>query len=118
MLGKIFNKRESRKFRYIPRFYDTQAQDLINRRIGDTRFAQGYVGKRKSKQADAIDESRVDFKSFRNKEKQSAHAVRINTFIIFAILMLFVFIMWLITSPKFSNFFTEWAMSFNYCPHK
>lgn len=46
MLGKIFNKRESRKFKYIPRFYDTKTQDLINRRIGDTRFAQGYVGKK------------------------------------------------------------------------
>ncbi|MRI62862.1 hypothetical protein EDM00_02460 [Ornithobacterium rhinotracheale] len=107
MLGKIFNKQESRKFKYIPRFYDTKTQDLINRRIGDTRFAQGYVGKKKSREADALDESHIDFKSFRNKEKQSAYAVRINTFIIFAILMLFVFIMWLITSPSFSNFFAE-----------
>lgn len=109
MLGKIFNKhQQSRKFRYIPRFYDTKSQDLINHRIGDTRFAQGYVGKRKSSNTgERIDESRIDFKSFRVKERQSAHAVRVNTFIIFTILMLFVFIMWIITNPNFSNFFTH-----------
>ena len=107
MLGKIFNKHESRKFRYVPRFYDTKSQDLVNRRIGDSRFAQGYVGKRKSLEGNNLDETRIDFKTFRAKEKQSAHSVRVNTFIIFAILMLFVFIMWLITNPNFSNFFQE-----------
>ena len=107
MLGRIFNKRESRKFKYVPRFYDTKSQDLVNRRIGDSRFAQGYVGKRKALEGDKLDDSRVDFKTFRAKEKQSAYAVRINTFIIFAILMLFVFIIWFITNPKLTNFFQE-----------
>lgn len=107
MLGRIFKKHESRKFRYVPRFYDTKSQDLINRRIGDSRFAQGYVGKKKSMQGDKLDDSRIDFKTFRAKEKQSAQMVRVNTFIIFAILMLFVFIMWMITNPHFTNMFTN-----------
>lgn len=106
MIGRIFKKRESRKFRYVPRFYDTQSQNLVNNRIGDNRFAQRYVAKKKTLHNEqGVDESRIDFSTYRAKEKQSAHAVRVNTFIIFAILMLFVFIMWFITNPHFSNFF-------------
>lgn len=105
MIGRFFNKHESRKFKYIPRFYDTKSQDLINNRIGDNRFAQRYVARRKATQEDSLDETRIDFNSFRTREKQSSQAVRVNTFIIFAVLMLFVFVIWMITNPNFSNFF-------------
>ncbi|MCT7903768.1 Uncharacterised protein [Candidatus Ornithobacterium hominis] len=107
MIGGLFRKIESRKFRYIPRFYDTKSHDLVNRRIGDSRFAERYVARRKAMN-DATEEewekSKIDLQSFRAKNKRSDRSINRNTFIIFAILMLFVFIMWMITNPNFGEF--------------
>ena len=109
MLGKLFNKRSSRKFKYVPRFYDKHAQNLMGSSITHNRFAEGYIAKRKSNTPKDhwVDEQRIDFKSFKTKTKATEKAVNVNTFIIFAILMLFVFIMWFITNPNISNFFSE-----------
>lgn len=111
MIGGLFKNKEARKFRYIPRFYDTKSHDLVNRRIGDTRFAERYIARRKSMEKTTTEEdfeqARVDYHSYRTKNRKENKIVNRNTFFIFAILMLFVFIMWMITNPKFGNFFAE-----------
>ncbi len=108
MALKFGNKRKPRKFNYIPRFYNKKSQALINNRIGDGRFAQKYVQKKKARQGlNTEGESRIDFSSYRVRPKASSRTPQMNTAIILVGMLLVILIFWLISNPKFTNIFTN-----------
>lgn len=107
-MPKIFKGHTPRRFNYIPRYYDRENNDLIYNRIGDGKFAQNYVRKKKMRNNEALDnEKRIDFSSYRLRPKRSKGSPQFNVLIILVALMLLIGIMWLITNPAFTNMFTE-----------
>lgn len=105
---KLFKGHKPRKFNYIPRYYDKENNDLIFNRIGDGRFAQNYVRKKKMHKSESLeDESRIDFSSYRVRPKRSKDVSKFSTVIILVAMMLLIAIMWLITNPDFTNIFAE-----------
>lgn len=107
-MGKLFKGHKTRKFNYVPRYYDRENNDLIYNRIGDGKFAQNYVRKKKLKHNDDMpNEKRIDFSSYRVRSKRSKSTPQFNTMLILVALMLLLAIMWLITNPNFTNIFTE-----------
>lgn len=108
MFQKVFKGYKPRKFSYIPRHYDKENNDLIYNRIGDGKFAQSYVRKKKGINNDLLDEEkRIDFSSYRARQKQSSKSPQFNTFIIFVGLLLVVMVIWLITNPDFTDIFAK-----------
>ena len=107
-MPKLFKGHSPRKFNYIPRYYDRENNDLIYNRIGDGKFAQNYVRKKKMMHSQALDdEKRIDFSSYRVRPKRSKGSPQFNTMIILVALMLLLAIMWLITNPNFTNIFEK-----------
>lgn len=81
---------------------------MIYNRIGDGKFAQNYVRKKKMMHSQALDdEKRIDFSSYRVRPKRSKGSPQFNTMIILVALMLLLAIMWLITNPNFTNIFEK-----------
>lgn len=108
MFGRIFKGHKPKKFNYIPRHYDKENHNLIFNRIGDGKFAQNYVRKKKARNNDLLDEEkRIDFSSYRVRQKQSSRSPQFNTFLILVGLLLVLLIIWLVTNPNFTNIFTE-----------
>lgn len=106
MLGKYFNKHKTRKFNYVPRFYDKENQDLIYNRIGDGRFASDYVRKKKvAHKQNLDDERRIDFTSYRVRTKKSSRTPQFNVFLILVSMLLIILILWVVTNPDFTNIF-------------
>lgn len=107
-MSKLFKGHTTRKFNYIPRYYDKKNNDLIYNRIGDGKFAQNYVRKKKMHNNEALDnEKRIDFSSYRVRAKRSKASPQFNVMVILVALMLLIAIMWIITNPDFTNIFTE-----------
>ncbi|MDO5655668.1 MAG: hypothetical protein Q4G27_05965 [Flavobacteriaceae bacterium] len=107
-MPKLIKGHTPRKFNYIPRHYDKENNDLIFNRIGDGRFAQNYVRKKKIHNSEALlDEKRIDFSSYRVRPKRSKSSPQFSVLIILVGLMLLIAIMWLITQPEFTNIFEK-----------
>ena len=107
-MPKLFKGHTPRRFNYIPRYYDKDNNDLIYNRIGDGKFAQNYVRKKKLQNNESLEnEKRIDFSTYRVRPKRSKGSPQFNTMIILVALMLLLAIMWLITNPKFSNIFDQ-----------
>lgn len=106
MTNRFLPKHKPRKFNYIPRYYEKQNNDLLYNRMVESRFAKGYVNKKKAQQGNSNQaEYNIDFSGYRTKRTASKRTPGTNTFVIFVVLMLLVFVMWLITNPDFSNIF-------------
>lgn len=107
-MSKLFKGHTTRKFNYIPRYYDKENNDLIYNRIGDGKFAQNYVRKKKMLGNQELDnEKRIDFSSYRVRPKRSKATPQFNTMIILVALMLLLAVIWIITNPNFTNIFSE-----------
>ena len=108
MLEKLFRGHTTRKFNYIPRFYDTKNNDLVNRRLNDSKFAQAYVRKKKMAREEMLEEEkRIDFSSYKIRSKRSKRSPQFNTFLILVGLLLILLVLWLITTPGFTNIFEQ-----------
>lgn len=106
MLDKYFNKHKTRRFNYIPRYYDKEYQKIIDRGIGDRRFASDYVRKKKMAQSQNLsDESRIDFTSYRVRARKSSRSPQFNVFLILVGMLLIILIMWVVTNPEFTDIF-------------
>jgi|SRR5690554_8142855 len=105
---KLFKGHKTRRFNYIPRYYDKKNNDLIYNRIGDGKFAQNYVRKKKMrKNEDLEEEKRIDFSSYRVRPNRSRDASKFSVTIIFISIMILMAIIWLITNPNFTNIFAQ-----------
>ncbi|MDO5509165.1 MAG: hypothetical protein Q4F57_00580 [Weeksellaceae bacterium] len=108
MISRLVPKHKPRKFNYTPRYYDKQNNNLLYNRMSESRFAQGYVAKRKANQGkETKGDYNIDFSSYRTKRSHSKRTPGTNTFVIFVVLMMLVLVMWMITNPNFSNIFSQ-----------
>lgn len=105
---KLFKKHQARKFNYIPRYYDKENNNLIYNRIGDGKFAQNYVRKKKMRMSEELEEEkRIDLSSYRLRPNRSRDANKFSVAIIFVSIMILMAVVWLITNPDFTNIFAK-----------